>query len=832
MSDMQKTFHIAKANILRHKGASLSLFMIILIVSALITIGLSVMLGVDQDFHASVDRLHSLHSAFVLRKDQYNPSFEDILKEDPRVSQYEISEVVCLGEVTVDYGGEIELRAVILNLDNQIEISAPKMMEQDPSIPQGNAIYLPIYAKGLGYAVGEPFTITYKNRPFGLTIAGFFETNELSTAGMSTLRFFVPDACFEKLKQQFGSAVFLAVRFLDINDSEQFDYDFASRIDIDLSDFLFEINAYWLAVGSITPVAMISVLLIAFALLIALISLSVIRFRVKSNIEDTLHEIGVLKSSGYTSAQIIACYTMEYGILSLPAAIIGVFVPGPAFSFIRQILTSVTGSSWTLGTNMAAGLIAALLVVFLLLAMVRRSCRKIKKLPPVTALRGGIAANSFRRNFFPLHTGAGDVQTRLGLKSMFTSLKSYVMIGTVIAGIALAITFMIVVYQNIGIDQMMFARMAGLEAEDMELRVTRHTDADALAAGLETMPEVRKTLMLDYVDLKIEGITGMGYVSGDFDRMESMSAHDGRLPKYDNEAATSKLFADRLGKKIGDAIEVHANGVTQEYMLTGFYSVMSNSGRVAAITMEGYQRLDPNYRRRNVNVYLNEGIAFNDFSETLQKKFGVLNLYRQGEHGEYAAAKARAEEKISNYLEQHAIDSVEYAVILRGDIILSGSSSEYQIERITNIREVAKAQIGRYSSIFALLTQIIAMISLIIISLILSMTVQTIVTRRRREFGTLKAVGFTTKQLARQLAISFLPLAAVGVVIGCIAGALLVNPVMGSMLASTGAYGAVFVVNPLIIAIVGGLILLATFIVADISAKRIKNVSVYELLSE
>ena len=123
-------------------------------------------------------------------------------------------------------------------------------------------------------------------------------------------------------------------------------------------------------------------------------------------------------------------------------------------------------------------------------------------------------------------------------------------------------------------------------------------------------------------------------------------------------------------------------------------------------------------------------------------------------------------------------------------------------------------------------------VSLIILSLILYMTVRSIVAKRRSELGILKSCGFTTKQLAQQLAISFLPAAGIGVITGCFIGAVSANPALELMFASTGIYNASFTVSPVAVTLIGLLALAVTYTVAIISAMRIRHISVYELISE
>ena len=832
---MKKSMHIAKASIRKQKSASLSLFIIILLVSALCTVGLSLILGITADYEAGVERLNSLHSAFIISKEIYNPAFEEIIKNDPRVKEYDIGEVIHVYRLYMNYGGEFEPRTMILNADDGRKISAPRIVVEDESIPRELAIYLPVFARNLGFETGNTFTLTYRNKPIELIVAGFFETSEFMSPNGMGVKFFAADECYQELKAQMGSSVWITVRFRNLYDSTSFNEDFCTQIDEEISFYAedsFVADITMVSDPVLTPSMILSVILLLFALIIVVICLLVTRFRVTNSIEDAMHTIGVLKASGYSSGQIIKSYLTEYGILALPAAFIGLLLAIPVFPVIRQALEAMTGFTWKLRADIPTGLFTALLIVAALLLMVLHSCRKIRKLSPVDALRGGIAANSRRRNSFPLHKGTGNVHTRLGLKGARAYLKQYMMIGVVLAAATFAIIILAALYQNFVLDSTSIIRMTGIERSDLDLTVARHTDANALAAELERLPEVRSTSMYDWCSFRISGIDAMAVVSNDFGRMENVGIHEGRFPRYDNEVAIPKLLANRLGKTLGETVNVKANGVSQEYIICGYFSTTNNGGQMGMITLEGYQRLDPNYRRSNIKVYFNEGVTFGAFEKLLKTNYGVVNVYHPDKNDRFTAAKARAEEKIANYLEYYGIDSVDYAVIYNGEIILSGSSGAYQIEKITDFNEWAKTQVGSYGGIVKLLTQVVSIISLGIVALILAMTVRQIVTKRRQELGILKSGGFTTGQLARQLAISFLPCSVIGVFVGCIGGVFSVNPAITAMFASSGVYSANVHIYPPIAALIGIAVLLFTFAVALLSAMRIKRITVYELLSE
>ena len=831
---MKKLFHIAKANLFKHKGASISLFAIVMIVSAVTTLGLSVIFEVEKDFYKGVERMHSLHSLILMPREKFEASFEDIIKNDPRTAEYEIKEVLS-GFFKINYGGEIDWGVIIADINEPLRISSPKMTEIDLSISPERAIYLPVYAKNFGYKTGDVFTITYINKPFDLIVSGFYEANELSVSNGIAMKFFVSNDCYQYLSRQFIRFNWIAVRHFDPKVSSEFCnefFDHAGLVENWYSDLTFTWTINEIKDMNMFPIMILCTLIILFSIITIVISLIVIRFRVTNNIDDTMREIGILKASGYTSFQIILCYLTEYLLLVLPASVLGVFLPMPVFGFFRQILSSVTGLSWTFGINFNAGFLAAIIITIFVLLFVFISCRKIKILPPVDALRGGIASNNFRRNFFPLGKGVGNVSLRLGLKNMFAYLKLYVMIGVIIACVSIAVTIMSVLYQNFVIDPLHIMKMAGGEMGDISITVTKQTDADNMAIEIEKMPEVRKTSMVEWQIYKIDDYLTFNFILNDYEKMEFFKAHEGRLPRYDNEIAIPKLFAGLLGKKIGDNVTVRTGGLSEDFIITGYFSTMSNGGHSSAITLDGLRRLIPDAKRSNITIYLNDDVKFDDFVKKLNNNFGILNVYKHDENDKFANARKHAEEKISAYLEIYDIDSVEYSVFYEGEIIFSGSSEIYQIKTITDDKELVMAQLGIYSDITSAVTQLIALVSLIILSLILYMTVRSIVTKRRRELGILKSCGFTTKQLARQLAISFMPVASTGILSGCLSGVFLANPLLSALFSSTGIYNASFAINPAAVAAIGVIAMLTIFFVANISAMRIKHISVYELLTE
>ncbi len=830
-------FHLAKANILKNKSNSITLAMLVLVVAMLTTVGLTVLTQVNSAFDRRADELVSAHYLLAVSKNDYDKKYETYLQNDPRVTGYEIGSSVLMVGSNINFGGGFDSTVMLLDKTVEHTISPLKILEEDTTVSPKEAIYLPYYGKMVGYNIGDAYTVTYKNKKYNFVVAGFFEAVDLSRTSGICIKHFVSHEAFENFKDEIGESVLMTMRIADTTDILKFIRDFRDGNEIETDSIIGSETVAGdyqsFKLPNIMPIILLAGVVVGFALITVLISLIVINFRVVNSIEDRMRNIGVLGATGYTSTQLLISFLIEYGLVSLPASLCGVAMDSLLGAGINNLILTMTGLHITVTVQVGLGIASAVIISILLASMVLIAGYRVKKLPPVVALRGGLATHSFRRNFFRLDKGFGPVNLRLALKNMFAYKKLYIMIGTVLTGVALVVTFVTVTYINFAVDQTAFIKMVGVEVADVAVSVTEGTDANRLADEIAKMPDVRKVGMLDFVGFKVEGIDVLGNVTDDFSQMENISPFKGTSPVLDNEIAVPESFAKGQGKQIGDMVSVKKDGIVKDFIICGYFSTTNNGGNVAHMTLEGYRRIEPGYLRHGVNVYLKDGITFDDFSEKLQQQFGVVNVFTNTENDKFSEAKARAEEKISTYLERYGINSVEYAVSYNGEIILKGSSSSYQIAKITNWGEYMETQINSFASGLSTLLAFVSFISLLLIVLILYMTVKTIIVKRRVELGVLKAGGFQTSQLVWQMAVSFMPSAAIGSMLGCLCGAAMVNPAFMLLFSAMGGISEVnFTVSPVAILVIFVSLCLVTLGISTVSALRIKNISVYELLSE
>lgn len=780
--------NLALANIKKSKSAACSLGLLILIATLLLNIGLGIYTKVDTFYLDKIEEGHSPHAIVILNQKEYKQAYGDFFQGDSRVNEVETEDMMYLGNVSMKFGdNEMGLGGAFLNADQERNM-APFQLVEGKEIAKDNVIYVPLSMKNGGYELGDSIKFTYLEQEFNYSIEGFYESPTLGTINAAAMKYFLPDTAYQRMYDVIGemtSSKLLSIRLDDVDQSTLLLRDFKNNTDAKLSAIgsfgnTYDMDMPGMAMASMMMISIISMVLVAFAGIIVIVSLIVIRFRVVNSIDDTLTNIGALGAMGYTSKQIIASMVLQFTCIGMIGAIIGVvlsYVITPLFS---GTLSSLAGIVWQSGFQPGRDLVSILLVIGSLLIVTLISSRKIIKLPPVVALRGGILTHSFKRNYFPLNQAKGGLTWVLACKTMATHMKQNIIIGLIIIGVTFASAFAMISYYNFSVDNTAFYNMLGIEISDAAVTAQGTTDMEDLVEQLEAMDGVRKTTKIDSAALIMGGIDMATFVSDDYSKMDYLSAYKGRLPLYDNEVVITGVMADTLSKEVGDSIEVKLGDTTDKYLITGLTQTMNNSGKVAYITLAGMQKLIPDYHLSTINVYLNptERTESQAFIEQVKATFGD------------------------------------------------------QLVQVQNLRELGEAQLSNFGSAMNSVVVIVLLVTAVVVSLILYLVIKTMIVKRKRELGIYKAMGYTTYQLMTQIALSFAPVVIVGTAVGGLLGCIGTNPLLSVLVRSMGISNCQFKVHvPTIVILCIGIVAFS-YLISMLVARRIKKITAYGMIIE
>lgn len=151
---------------------------------------------------------------------------------------------------------------------------------------------------------------------------------------------------------------------------------------------------------------------------------------------------------------------------------------------------------------------------------------------------------------------------------------------------------------------------------------------------------------------------------------------------------------------------------------------------------------------------------------------------------------------------------------------------------ITNVREAMDSTLSTFTSAVSSMTAVITVVTIIVVSLILYLVIKTLIMKRKREFGILKGIGYTTFNLMTQITFSLFPVIVIGVVLGSLAGYFFSDSAFVLLLSSLGIYNVQLAVSLPQVLLLCAIILVVAYVVSMLVARRIRKVSVYGLIMD
>ena len=513
-------------------------------------------------------------------------------------------------------------------------------------------------------------------------------------------------------------------------------------------------------------------LVAAFTALLLVIVMIVLANSISSAIETDYVNLGVLKSQGFTKWHLRAVWILQYAAALLLGSIIGLLIVIPAIAVLGGLFMQMSG---ILSSNRIAlaecSLYALGIFVFCTLFLLLATVR-IGRISPVRAISGGRGEVYFdsRLNTRIRKKGLGFF---MALRQLTSRRKSY--FGSMLIA-ALLVFFLCTV--------MMLAKGMG---RDLFVYPTGDVELTMLGGNFKLSKEPELEAVFKKYDPEAYSVlwTGRNMTVDDEDATVMLYTREetfdeplrGRKPKYDNEIMLTEALAERLHKDIGDSVTVKFTGARADFVISGLFQTL----------------ISP---------------AMADMTFAAGEKIGVkapdLGYIVMEDTSERAALVDELNEKL-------------------GDVL-----SAKPIERDAYIKSML--------SLIDLL-MLISLSTVFVISVIFSAVVVTMVCRKaflreRTDIGIFRAVGFSVSGLRRQYALRFLLIAVLGSALGCACSACFSLKLISQMLRFLGITRFKAPVTAGTFLIPALAICAAFFLVSLLASRRIRTVSVRELISE
>jgi len=794
---MYRYFFIAKNNIKKQKSDMITFFIMVLISAMMLFISLSFMTGVKNVIDKVHDSINGPDMLFTMADDKNSINkLDELIEGNPYMGDHEMTETI---SVIAEYGHKNDKEMAEFSfqfISYEQDINIQKISCRTSNL-KGNEIIIPI-RMSTGFKIGDILRIKIEDNIYDFKVADYAEDSiYCSPMNMGVNVVYVSEDEYNKIlfdnsnDPQIKSIMYKvklnknAIRKRVnadelcesiYNEHNNWYIDYVKTHPDSKGGIYNSIPCEMLKESAMILPMMFIGIVCMFAIIIFIIAMVIIHFSVKNFIMTNMRNTAIMEAAGYTVKELIAILVFQLGTVVLLAGILGVTVGVFSIDHISIIIIMTLGLSWNQPLNIfvVLGVVIGILIIVCILTVVIGM--DYNRTTVLDALRGGINAHNFKRNYFSFEKSVFPVPVTFSLKETFGRFRSQIGIIFIMMILTVSVVFGLGMSDTFsGNDALM--KMAGVDYADAE--VSGDLAMHDHISGMKCVDSLYGNVWqgLNYTSSKVRDnqvITTRAFT--DISLCKGITPIEGRFPLHSNEIMFATNAANRLKVEVGDVVTVSFGSQREEYLVTGLCQVLNNMGIMAYISVEGVEKITGQIKNYGYEIFLKEGYDLEDF----KKEFAEV------------------------YPEVEVID----------------------------FKKNAEGTVGVIKAGVKAVAVLIAFLTSLIVAFVEFLIIKTQITRSWRDLGVSKALGYTSGQLILQATLSNIPSVIIGIVLGLIVSTFSAEKIMKLLFSLFGFKKAVFFVNPgsYVLAVI--LIVGIAMITSAMVGRRIRKLEPVKMITE
>jgi len=765
-------------NLKKDKGAYISFGVVILITAIMLNLALVLVFQVDRAYDDKFEDLDTATINICIPQIQDADTLMDDIKALEGVSEVERRDAVFLEAVVKDFRGtDFSMNTMFYNKDESRDINKLDIKEERTE-STGPLIYLPLYVANFGeFELDDEIIYEIGDRKHIFLVSGVLEEMQYGNYGKGLMGAYLPKSVYEEFTSEY-------------EENKVTEYSIIADGNIEINVLNNEISTL-LEEKEITVLTtcdkastkdtrtmvcdLLILVLLAFALVILLVSVFLCKFRISNSIEEDMINMGVLKALGYTGNMIIGSVVLPYIIVTLIASLLGVIASYGILPALSELLTLQAGFSFRLLFDIMGFVCVEIILVFIVAVFTYTAAKRIRKLQPINAIRGNGEEKGIKKNYFPLEETYGDTKLLLVLKQIFSNGKQNALLFGVSFVLTILVAFASTLFYNVIVKPNNFISTLSEEMPDIIIYPKEQCET-ALLYDLQGHSGIETVLKYTIGTINIDDVPVTVFACEDFSRVTNDLCYLGENPNEKNEIALGSAFEEKY--ELGEQIEIQNGDVSYSYEITGFVQSVNYQGNVCEFSMEGYAALHSETIVPSLYVYLQDGTDVERLIEEIE--------------GSYR------------------------------DII----SNQVNYQKMTETTQ------EMYSEITSIIVIAIFVLTILIALFVLYIVIKTLLVRKRQELGIYKAIGYSNWQLMMQLMGGFLPSSVLAVLLSSVLGLIYVPQINQFFFGAIGAMKNNMEVSLAFLMIFALIQIVVNLIISISLTMPIKKISAYALIKE
>lgn len=815
---MYKLYFIAKNNMKRQKGDMITFFILTFIAAFLIFNCASTLLGMGNVMDERFEEINGAHELlFTGDTDAENECAKKAFEDNEHIIDYEATP--CLGlyaEYRNKDDDDWQEYQFFMESFNQ-EKKYMKTIDIDADSLSDNDILMPYFLNSR-FHVGDTFQLKIEDTVYDFNVAGYVQDPYFASSINITVYYtYISQQMKDKLNSDYpDKAVANTIHKGIIDESElapvssnvveyiystndDTEYYTTSELEQEITESYKEYIApyrseepgknytdylavNWQAMrGGAQFLPMIAMAVIfMFAVLILVIAIIIISFSIKNFIQRNMKNTGILEASGYTVGELRGALSVQIVMVAFIGAVLGVIAAVLTSAQFGSLVSQVLGLSWNQPVNYKMAVFTVIILSLLILLVSRGTSKVYKKVTVLDALRGGINAHNFKRNFFPFEKTFLPTPMVLSLKETFGEVGRNVLMLLIMIVLTLSALLGFGMMENFGADPDRILKIMGFEGGT--ILVEADEDAREELIAMDGVDNVLEQYGFEPTVSKGDKSQNVyTYAFKDMDKRLNMVLISGRTAKHDNEIVITSGVADDFDVDLGDVLKITFADKSEDYIITGIDQRMERMGRDISMTFEGAEKLLPVTPNIQYMITAKDGITYEELNDQVKK------LEDEG--------------KIND------VSTMDIAKNLTGTLATVNIAMK-------------------------MLCIIISIITVLVVIFVEALVIRAKIVREWRSLGISKALGMTSGQLILQIMMYNVPVILAGTVIGALLSESFGSNVCIASFSLFGIRQVAFSISPIwqIITIIG--IFVVALFTAGLFGLRIRSLQPVTMITE
>jgi putative ABC transport system permease protein len=371
------------------------------------------------------------------------------------------------------------------------------------------------------------------------------------------------------------------------------------------------------------------------SMLVFIVSVLLIRFIIWNNILKEYKSIGIYKALGFSRKEILKIYITGYSLIAFIGSTIGALCSIPIINIIASKILKYIGDFHRVKINFPVILATIILFTFIVIINLYFVIKRTNKISPVEALRTGTTSSrkKLKKSFIKNSTAP----MVLAINDIFKYKITTVFI-------TLTLTLSLTIVMIFGNANVTVAKMKannhiwfGLPKSDVTISAPTIAKSVALKEILQTIEKDKRVknyvygsmlltnVVLDTKKYPIKTTLYNVVAMNSYNSELGFSTIEGRNPQSSKEVSLSLKILKEAGLTVGDYMELSINNKKDTYFISGSYTSMMSNGYGIRLMNSAIQKEFPEFIGSEIFVTLKNIADLEDFKNYINEKYSFLD---------------------------------------------------------------------------------------------------------------------------------------------------------------------------------------------------------------